>query len=107
MTRGTAFPGVYESRSDYESRVRDELGNSKSIIEQKLGKTVDFLWWPDGGVNDTAKRIAAEVGYKSWTLPSSAMPSKRNRPGSDPREIKRLPALRGVRFFGRDWGVGS
>ena len=107
VTGSTEFPGVVESDSDYENRVRDELGGSKSIIEQKLGKTVDFLCWPGGGVNETAKRIAAEVGYRSWTLPSYAMPSKRNAPGSDPREIKRLPALRDVRFFGRKWGVGS
>ena len=107
LTGGIDFPGTFESDADYESRVRDELGGSKSIIERKLGKTVDFLCWPGGGVNDTAKRIATEVGYRSWTLPSSAKPSKRNRPGSDPREIKRLPALREVLFFGRNWGVGS
>ncbi len=107
VTGDSDFPGEFESAADYENRVRDELGHSKAIIEQKLGKTVDFLCWPGGGVNDTAKRVAAEVGYKSWTLPSGAMRSKRNRPGSDPREIRRLPALRDVRFFGRRWGVGS
>lgn len=107
VTGSTDFPGSLESATDYEDRVRDELACSKSIIEQKLGKTVDFLCWPGGGVNDTVKRIAAEVGYKSWTLPSGVMPTKRNRPGSDPREIKRLPALRDVRFFDRKWGVGS
>ena len=37
----------------------------------------------------------------------TAQPAKRNRPGSDPREIKRLPAVRDVRFFDRRWGVGS
>lgn len=104
---GIDFPGAFESETDYETRVRDELGSSKSIIEQKLGKTVDFLCWPGGGVNDTARRIAAEVGYRSWTLPSTAMRSRRNRPGSDPREIRRLPALRDVYFFDRSWGVGS
>ena len=107
VTGEADFPGAFESDTDYEARVREELAQSKSIIEQKLGKTVDFLCWPGGGVNDTAKRIAADVGYKSWTLPSSSMPSKRNRPGSDPQEIKRLPALRDVRFFDRKWGVGS
>lgn len=107
VTGDSDFPGAFESDTDYENRVRDELGGSRSIIERKLGKTVDFLCWPGGGVNDTAKRIAAEVGYKSWTLPSSAQPEKRNRPGSDPQEIKRLPALRGVRFFDRKWGVGT
>ena len=101
------FPGTYESVDDYEARVRGELMESKAIIEHRLSKTVDFLCWPGGGVNDVAKRLAAEVGYRSWTLPSAEKRDKRNRPGEDPREIRRLPALRDVRFLDRVWGVGS
>jgi peptidoglycan/xylan/chitin deacetylase (PgdA/CDA1 family) len=104
---GTDVPGTYETDEDYEARVRGELMQSKRIIEQKLGKTVDFLCWPGGGVNDLARKLAAEVGYKSWTLPSVEKREKRNRPGEDPREIRRLTALRDVRFFDRFWGVGS
>ena len=104
---GSPFPGTCESETDYEDRVREELGRSRSTIEQKLGKTVDFLCWPGGGVNATARRIAAEVGYRSWTLPSREQRDKRNRPGSDPQEVRRLPALRDVNFFHKNWGVGS
>jgi peptidoglycan/xylan/chitin deacetylase (PgdA/CDA1 family) len=104
---GEEFPGEYESRADYEARVRFELQQSKAIIEDKLGKAVEYLCWPGGGTNAVAKEIAAAVGYKSWTLPSSEQRDKRNLPGEDPQEIRRLPALRDVHFFSRAWGVGS
>jgi len=106
-TDSSPFPGMYESDVDYEARVRGELMQSKAIIEERLGKTVDYLCWPGGGVNADVKRLAAEVGYKSWTLPSGEQRDKRNRPGEDPGEIKRLPAVRDVLFFDRKWGVGS
>jgi peptidoglycan/xylan/chitin deacetylase (PgdA/CDA1 family) len=107
ITGASEFPGTYESESDYEVRVRDELARSKAIIERELGKTVDFLCWPGGGVNAAAKRLAAEAGYRSWTLPSIELPAKRNRPGAEPMEIRRLPALRDVLFLGKKWGMGS
>lgn len=106
-SEGSGHGGQVESEADYAARVRYELKQSKSVIEQKLGKRVEYLCWPGGGTNDLAKTIAAEVGYKAWTLPSYARPGKRNRPGEDAREIKRLPALRDVRFWDRKWGVGS
>jgi len=106
-TDGLPFPGTYESEQDYEARVRGELMESKAIIEHRLNKTVEFLCWPGGGVNDAAKRMAVEAGYKSWTLPSSEQLDKRNMPGENPKEIKRLPALRDVTFYNRKWGVGS
>ncbi len=101
------FPGRYESEQDYEARVLGELAESKAIIERQLGKVIEFLCWPGGGVNDVAIRMAAEAGYKSWTLPSRLQRSKRNRPGEDPGRVRRLPAMREVLFFGRSWGVGS
>lgn len=106
-TDSSPFPGTYESDADYEARVRDELMESKAIIEQRLSKTVEFLCWPGGGSNDVAKRLAVDAGYKSWTLPSVEQRDKRNRPGVDPREIRRLPSMRDVFFFGKKWGVGT
>ena len=104
---GAEFPGEYESPADYEARVRHELQQSRTIIEEQLGKTVEYLCWPGGGTSAAVKEIAAAVGYKSWTLPSGEQRDKRNRPGEDPAEIRRLPAVRDVRFFNRKWGVGS
>ena len=61
-TGGTTFPGTRESGTEYETRVRGELMQSKAIIGEKLGKTVDFLCWPGGGVNVVARKLADEVG---------------------------------------------
>ena len=101
------FPGTYEAEQDYERRVRWELAESKSAIEENLDKQVDFLCWPGGGVNSTAKQLALDVGYKSWTLPGGDASGKRNIPGSDATEVKRVPAMREVYFLGRKWGRGG
>lgn len=101
------FPGRVEDREEYEARVRWELVASKETIESQLDKVVEYLCWPGGGVNEAAKKIAADVGYKSWTLPSRDQPEKRNRPVEDPQEIRRLPVIRDVHFFGHRWGRGS
>ena len=108
-TDSSPFPGTYESEQDYEARVRGELMESKAIIEHRLNKTVEFLCWPGGGVNADVKRLAAEVGYKSWTLPSrratrQAQPSR----GGSREKFKRLPAVRDVSFpRSSKWGVGK
>ena len=107
VTGGGPFPGVFETEEQCEERVRRELAESKAIIERELDKVVDFLCWPGGGVNEAAKRMARDVGYKSWTLPGGDSSSKRNVPNSDPSEIKRVPAMRDVHFFGRVWGRGT
>jgi hypothetical protein len=75
----------YETQTEYEQRVRHELGRSKEVIESALGKTVHFLCWPGGAVNETAQRIAREVGYLSTTKGSS-----RNTWGADPARINRI-----------------
>lgn len=104
---GEEIPGELERENDARDRVRWELAESKARIEANLGKQVDFLCWPGGGVDDAAKRLALDAGYRSWTLPGGDASGKRNVPGSDPSEIKRVPAMRDVVFFGRTWGLGT
>jgi hypothetical protein len=101
------FPGRHETEEEHEARVQAELSESKRIIEEKLDKSVNYLCWPGGGTDALCKRLAGEVGYRSWTLPSREQVSKRNRPRTNPAEIKRLPAMRDSYFFGRNWGAGS
>jgi peptidoglycan/xylan/chitin deacetylase (PgdA/CDA1 family) len=107
VTGGEKFPGSFETEEEYEDRVRDELTQSKTTIENKLHKSVEFLCWPGGGSNAVTTRIAAEVGYKSWNVPSRDLRYIRNRPGSDPQELRRMPGTRHVNFLNRHWGQGS
>jgi peptidoglycan/xylan/chitin deacetylase (PgdA/CDA1 family) len=75
----------YESETEYETRVRQELRRSKEIIEHALGKTIQFLCWPGGAVNEATQRIAQEVGYLSTTKGAS-----QNVWGADPGRINRI-----------------
>ena len=95
------FPGDYETQDEYAARVESELTASRSRIEDELGKSVRYLAWPGGGVNDDAAEIARKVGFRSWTLSSWQQPEKRNIPGSDPEGIKRVTGRSKVHFRNR------
>lgn len=45
-------------------RIKWELETSKSVLEDKLGESVDFLALPGGRYSSTVRRIAEEVGYQ-------------------------------------------
>jgi peptidoglycan/xylan/chitin deacetylase (PgdA/CDA1 family) len=45
--------------------IRWELQESKTILEQQLGRAVDYLSLPGGRCNSTVKEIAKEVGYRA------------------------------------------
>lgn len=64
------FPGRYETDAEMEERYRYELFESKSILEKRLGKQVDFLCWPGGGFNELSVKLSKEAGYKASTLGS-------------------------------------
>lgn len=81
--------GRYESREEYEARVRDELAGSKEVLSRILSRDVDFLCWPGGGYNDAAERIALETGYLATT--THFLDSKmKNVHGEDARRINRI-----------------
>jgi peptidoglycan/xylan/chitin deacetylase (PgdA/CDA1 family) len=75
----------YETQAEYEDRVRQEVGQSKEMIESALRKTVHFLCWPGGAVNESTRRVAREVGYLSTTKGTS-----KNTWGADPERINRI-----------------
>jgi peptidoglycan/xylan/chitin deacetylase (PgdA/CDA1 family) len=79
-----------ETESQHRERVAAELQGAKEQIEQTLEKQVDFLCWPGGGYDDAALDVAKDVGYKAWTLSSRDRSHVRNRPGADPRWVKRV-----------------
>ncbi len=47
-----------------EEKLWYELARSKEILEEGLGKPVDFLCYPSGAFNDLAKETAKRAGYK-------------------------------------------
>lgn len=80
----------YETDEEYEKRVLRELVDSKRLLQSKLDKAIDFICWPGGAYNPTVLRLAEEAGYKGWTLASVDNTGFLNRPGSNPRQIKRM-----------------
>ncbi len=55
----------FETQLEYEVRVKWEIGQSKRIIEEKLGKKVYHICWPHGDYNEFCHQIAKEEGYMS------------------------------------------
>ena len=77
--------GRFETDAEHEARIREEVAGSKRIIEEKLGKRVEFICWPGGGETELARRIALESGYLATTKGTAV-----NRPGGDPSHISRV-----------------
>ena len=51
-------------------RIMDVKLICKRILEENLGKKVDFLCWPGGGYNDVSLAMAEEAGYVASTIAS-------------------------------------
>jgi hypothetical protein len=81
--------GRFETEEEYAIRVREELEGSRRIISENLGTAVEFLCWPGGGHNETARRIAVESGYLATTTHFQD-PVIRNVLGDPPDQINRV-----------------
>lgn len=57
-----------ESDNDYENRIRYEINESRHLIEEKLGKQVNYLCWPHGDNNENLHQIAIDSGYLMTTI---------------------------------------
>ncbi len=53
-----------ESEKDYLQRLRQELVNSKKIIDKKLNQDTTVFAYPFGRTNETAMAMARKAGYK-------------------------------------------
>lgn len=95
-SRHEALAGEYSAVSRFETpqeraaRVREELAVPKRVLEEGLGKRVDYICWPGGGYNEATFDMARAVGYKAWTLASSDLSDFRNVPGADREQVKRI-----------------
>jgi peptidoglycan/xylan/chitin deacetylase (PgdA/CDA1 family) len=66
---GIAF-GSHGRRHEYlpdltVEQQRDEIFESKRILQERLRQTVDYFAYPIGGFNDTIKKMVQEAGYKA------------------------------------------
>ena len=72
-----------ESKEAYRERLAYEIKKSKSEIEHRLGKSVEFLCWPHGDNNLEAHAMAREAGYLATT--SGKMHSESEKTDRIPR----------------------
>lgn len=56
-----------ESEDEFKKRMRYEVIDSKTIIEEKLDKPVRFMCWPHGDNSMEAHRLALANGYLATT----------------------------------------
>ena len=97
-----------KKNDDYRERISEELFGSKKAIEKQLAKQVAFICWPGGAYNHTVLTIAKQIAYKAWTLSSRDQSDFRNRPGSDPNQIKRIGSFPKYRMpDGKEYGDAS
>lgn len=64
----------------------EELTNSRRILEERLGKEIEYLCYPMGGYNDHVKSAVKIAGYKA----AFATKPTRFSPNYDVYEIKRV-----------------
>ena len=48
-----------------DEKLKEEVADSKTLIEQQLGKRIDFLSYPIGGYTPQAQAMAKQAGYRA------------------------------------------
>ncbi len=67
-----------------------ELGGSKTVLENNLGKPADLFCYPLGVYNDRVKRHVKEAGYTCAVTSNLG----RSEPGGDVYSIRRIKISR-------------
>ncbi len=75
-----------ESDAAYTSRLTDELRLSKALLQEKLGKSVDFLCWPFGDCTAQTHSVAKAQGYLATTV---------GKMESESHQLDRMPRIGG------------
>lgn len=74
---------AYETETAYQKRIRQDLQKNNQILDQELGRKPRVIVWPYGRYNETAIKIARQLGMPlSLTLEDGA-----NRPQAPLRRI--------------------
>lgn len=102
---GGNIPGRVETDDERDERILDELRRSKQILSRGLGKDIEAICWPEGGVDERTLELAREVGYARFTLPSSWAQAR--RAGSYEDLVSRISSVPRIRQGLRDLGNPS
>ncbi len=87
--RGFRVQGHFETKEAQAAAIRHELLEARRLIEARTGRAVAHLCYPWHAAGETARRMAAEVGYETaFCGKVKGVPI--TRPGGDPRAIARL-----------------
>lgn len=64
----------------------NEISNSKSRLEDALGKPVDYFAYPFGSFSEPVRDLVVDAGYRAACSTRSGF----NRPGEDPYLLRRI-----------------
>jgi peptidoglycan/xylan/chitin deacetylase (PgdA/CDA1 family) len=73
------------SSDAYQKFVANELGNSKKILEEKMGKKISYLAWPFGIYDSYLEDQAAKAGYAMAFTIDYRTANRGFRPMAQPR----------------------
>jgi len=99
---GSSLSGSYESEQERTDRVRGELTESKRVLSARLGHPVEFLSFPQGGMDEACEHLALEAGYALWTMPSRTG-SRASQTSDGPHRVYRCGS--GYGLFGESRGT--
>ncbi len=78
----TAHKGTVETEQQWVERVKYELTFSKKLLEEKIGKKIEFICFPGGAYDEKVLELAEEAGYKAY------MVSSQKKAGSNIQRLK-------------------
>lgn len=81
-TRGHVYLPNYP---DFE-KVKDEITDSKRVLEEKLGIRIDYFCYPNGGFSEEIKSIVKKAGYQGACTTNRGQ----GRLNKDVFELKRI-----------------
>jgi len=79
--------GRLETQEEYERRLEEDLGKSKRLLEDRLGRPVEVLCWPENEFSEAGERLARRLGFKATV---SNRHRSRNVRGEDADTIMRV-----------------
>ena len=79
--------GGYETNGEYVRRLGEDLGESRQVLERRLGRPVEALCWPENRFSAVGGQVARRVGYR---VTVSNRHDSRNVVGEAPDSIVRV-----------------